>query len=216
MSRRPHRRKPGQYRSREPVREPYDVVLIVCEREKTEPLYLKRLCFIHHLSSANIEVVSADGSDPMSIVTFAAERAAGYDKVFCVFDRDGHANFDAAVQRITTLAAADHNIFGVVSWPCFEFWLLLHFLYSSKAYVASRGLSSCEIVIRDLKEHLSSYEKGRQAVYDELRPWQMTAIAHAVRLEQENLRTGSVNPSTRMHELVGYLMNLRQTEHWNE
>jgi hypothetical protein len=211
MSKRPLQRKPGQYRSREPVREPYDVVLIVCEGQKTEPLYLKRLCFIHKLSSANIEVVSAPGTDPMNIVTFAEERLSGYDRAYCVFDRDGHANFDAALGRISALAASGRNIFGIVSWPCFEFWLLLHFVYSSKSYTRSDRLSSCEAVIKDLKQHLPEYEKGRQSVYDELRPKQMTAIANAMRLAAENLQTGSVNPSTRMHELVDYLMNLRKS-----
>jgi hypothetical protein len=44
----------------------------------------------------------ADGSDPMSIITFAENAASrdNYDRIYCVFDRDEHTNYDATLQRI--------------------------------------------------------------------------------------------------------------------
>jgi hypothetical protein len=53
------RRGPETYVRRGPTREPYDVVLIVCEGAKTEPNYFKRLKLAYRLSNANIHVLQA-------------------------------------------------------------------------------------------------------------------------------------------------------------
>ena len=113
-------------------REPYDRVLIVTEGEKTEPLYFRELVFRYRINTANVRIVpSALGSDPVSVVTAAlkmrdAEERQGeqYDRVYCVFDRDSHENFDAATET-----ASRESIQVARSWPCFEYWLLLHYEY---------------------------------------------------------------------------------------
>ena len=95
------RRKPRSartYRRKEEVRESYDVVLIVCEGKKTEPEYFEGLKRAYRLSGANIKVVPGDGNDPVSIVKHALTeyRKGGYDRAFCVFDRDGPFGFAPA------------------------------------------------------------------------------------------------------------------------
>jgi RloB-like protein len=99
-------RRPESYRRRGPQREPHDSVLIVCEGGKTEPQYLDGLKQAFKLSSANIRVTSADGTDPVSIVRFAERLVngeGGYDRIYCVFDRDGHSNFSQAIRLIRQL-----------------------------------------------------------------------------------------------------------------
>lgn len=211
MATRPKYRKAPDYRRRAPTREPYDVVLIVCEGQKTEPLYLKRLCAAHRLSSANIEVLSSPGTDPMSIVTFAESRVHDdYDRIYCVFDRNGHQTYDAAMRRIRELSMNNpRRISAIVSWPCFELWLLLHFTYSSRPFDRTPRASACELVVTELRHHLPRYQKGLNSLYDELHSRQTTAMSHAARLATENDGTGTQNPSTTMHELVSYLLNLR-------
>jgi hypothetical protein len=180
------RRTAADYARRGPAREPYDLVLIVCEGAKTEPFYFDGLRVAERLSSANIKVTPADGSDPMSIVQYAERFIDAYDRVFCVFDRDGHANYDVALQRIAQSPyAQSKRLLAIPSWPCFELWMLLHFRYSSGAIV------------------------GRKATYNELLPRRASAMTHAIRLQKENARTGANNPSTRVHELIDYLLNLR-------
>ena len=203
--------RPSALLSRESKREPYDVVLIVCEGKKTEPLYLARLRQLHRLSSANIEIAPSPGRDPMNVVTYARQRAEAeeFDRTFCVFDRDGHAGYDRALRRVSELKAAGRNMTAITSWPCFEVWLLLHFVYTSRPFAPVMNTSACERVIRDLKTYIPHYEKGRAALYDDLLPFQNGAISRAQRLEQENSRTGTANPSTGMHNLVCYLTNLK-------
>ena len=199
------------YARRGPAREPYALVLIVCEGAKTEPNYFNGLRIAERLSSANIKVTPADGSDPMSIVQYAERFAAAYDKVFCVFDRDEHANYDAAVQRISQSSLGQTGqLVAITSWPCFELWMLLHFRYSSAAIAVAGGRTSGEMTCRELRRHIPEYQKGRKAIYGELLPRRATALTNAARLKQENSRTGTSNPSTRVHELVNYLLHLRQ------
>jgi hypothetical protein len=190
----------NSYKRRPPVRDPHDVVLIVCEGGKTEPNYLDRLRAVRRLSSANIRITPADGTDPMSVVKFAEKESARgeYDRVFCIFDRDEHATYDAALRRVAKLK----NFSAIISWPCFEIWLLLHFIYS--AAPRSRDEAYAEV-----RRHYPSYRKGSGTVFDDLSNKLDQAIQHAKRLMNENSISGSSNPATLMHELVEYLMKLR-------
>jgi hypothetical protein len=213
MSSMPRRRPLHPLLSRDPKREPYDVVLIVCEGQKTEPLYLRRLRQIHRLSSANIDIVSSPGQDPLSIVAHAEGRmnTEDFNRVFCVFDRDGHAGYDQALRRIRELKDAGKDISAITSWPCFEIWLLLHFVYTARPFQRVQNTSACDGVIRELRRHIPNYDKGLDGLYDNLLVHQQRAIAHAARLARENKDTGSVNPATNMHDLVAYLLGIKGT-----
>jgi RloB-like protein len=203
-------RQASSYARRPPQREPYDTVLIVCEGQKSEPTYFNALCFAYQLSSANVHVMPARGSDPISIVRFAEERMDDYDRVFCVFDRDGHANYDQALQRIARAAAGRAGKFkAVTSWPCFELWLLLHHRYSAAPFNAVGGESSCDRVLRELRQHIPNNGKGSRSVFADTAASLETAIRNAKQLARHNADTGSRNPATRVHELVEYLLALR-------
>jgi hypothetical protein len=205
-------RTAADYARRGPAREPYDLVLIVCEGEKTEPFYFSGLRSVERLSSANVKVTPADGSDPVSIVRYAEQLAADYDRVFCVFDRNGHANYDAALAKIAQSPLGQSGkLAAITSWPCFELWILLHFRYSSAAIMPAGRQSSCDVACRELQRHVPQYQKGRKTTYEELLPRRATALANARRLQRDNSQTGVTNPSTRVHELVDYLLRLRQT-----
>ena len=203
-------RTPLSYVRRGPVREPYDRVLIVCEGKKTEPHYFGGLRLHYRLSSANIEITPANGTDPMSIVAFAEARLDQYDRAFCVFDRDGHQNYDTAVARVAQSAKTNADkLVAITSWPCFELWILLHFDYIAAPFNRAGTKSSCERLISELLKHVPNYTKGQRPIYDLLVSKTPDAIRHAVRLQRENRQTGSTNPSTRVHELVKYLVALR-------
>src|SRR2546426_2633782 len=151
-------RSASGFRRRGATREPYDVVLIVCEGEKTEPEYLKGLQKLHRLSNANITIVSGDGNDPVSIVKHAidAYRKAGgdFNRVFCVFDRNGHANYQEALDLVANSALGKNGkLVAITSVPCFEIWILLHFGYTAAPFAVAGGRSACDNVIRAIREH---------------------------------------------------------------
>src|SRR6266852_3891068 len=204
------RRAARSYARRGPVRQPYDRVLIVCEGKKTEPYYFTGLRLHYRLSSANIEIMPANGTDPLSIVSFAEDRLGDYDRAFCVFDRDGHQNYDTAVAKVAqSMEGRTGKLVAITSWPCFEFWILLHFNYSAAPFNRAGEKSSCERVISKLAAHLPGYQKALKNIYDLLAPKTADAILNGQRLQRENARTDSTNPSTRVHELVQYLVDLK-------
>jgi RloB-like protein len=201
------------YRRRGPIREPYDVVLIVCEGKKTEPNYLRALRVAYGLSSVNVRIIPPPGNDPLTIVKFAIremERDAEYNRAYCVFDRDQHATYDAALRRIQKHRCGESRIIAAIpSIPCFEVWILLHYQYSSAAYVQVGGTSACTLVIRDVQKYLPQYAKGHE-VFSELSPTLDDALERAKRLERHNADTNSSNPATYMHHLVEYLIQLKR------
>lgn len=212
MARWKRARSAADYTRRGPVREPYDFVLIVCEGQKTEPNYLDGLRLSYRLSNANIRVMHPGGTDPMTLVQFAEAEMAreGYDRAYCVFDRDGHANYDAALVRLTVSEnGRAGKLFAITSVPCFEIWVLLHFKYTSAAFNSAGSQSACDKVLGEIKRHFADYTKGHPGVYGRLAERREQAVVHAARLEKENARTGSENPATKMHQLVTYLCNLK-------
>lgn len=214
-----HKRKARGARDlarRKARREPYAKVLIVCEGKKTEPYYLKGLRDHYGLNSANIEVTGDCGSDPLSILEHARqryreERDAGdpYDKVFCVFDKDAHGNYQQTLDAIQL--AKPKNVFeAIYSVPCFEYWLLLHFDYTTRPYATLPGNSACTQVLADLRRYMPAYEKGQPDIHELLVDQLDAAIANAQRSLQAALRNANDNPSTRVHELVDYLLNIKK------
>lgn len=185
-------------------------MLVVCEGEKTEPNYFKAIRTDYRLSSANIEVTPAQGTDPMTIVTFAEVRLKDYEQVFCVFDRDGHSAFARAVERIRTSEAGRAGRWhAITSTPCFEVWVLLHFKYTTASFVAAGARSACDNVAADVRRHLLSFTKGDPSVYQQTKDRIDNAIANAKKLATHNADTGSTNPATLVHELVDYLRKLK-------
>lgn len=199
-------------RRTKPEREPYDRVLIVTEGEKTEPLYFRGLIAAHRINTANVEVSpSTLGSDPFSIVETAVrirdeESSLGeqYDRVYCVFDKDSHTNFDDASKR-----ARSEDIRLARSWPCFEYWILLHFTYMRSPFQRTHNRSPCDNCISTLRQHIPDYLKTTIGIFDRLTPNLESAIEHAKQALNDAHSTGSNDPSTEVHLLVEYLQNVK-------
>lgn len=203
-----------KYKRKRPTREPYDVVLIVCEGKKTEPAYFNGIRLAYRLSSANVTAMqSGQGNDPMSVVTYAEKMAGSkkYDKVYCVFDRNGHAQYAAAIQRvIQSPLAKEGRLFAAQSVPCFELWILLHFQPWTAPFTVSGGRSACENAIRELQRYIPVYGKNFAGVFAFLKDRLDAAVTNGTALEAHNANTGSDNPSTFVHKLLECLRGLRQ------
>lgn len=214
MQKRVRTRNPrNRLRRDRPTREAYDRVLIVTEGQKTEPIYFSEFLEHYRLSSANIDVVG-EGADPRVVVRRALKlkrqekrRGDSYDRVYCVFDRNGHANFNTASED-----AQQNGIRLARSWPCFEYWLLLHFGYVRRPFVGSGGKSACENCTQDLRRHLQGYDKAASGVFALLSSRMEDAKVRARRALVDARNTSEHNPSTEVHELVEYLQDLADSE----
>ena len=206
-------RKAESLRRRQAMKAPYDVVLIVCEGEKTEPNYFSELKKAFRLSNANVRICGR-GSDPLSVVNFAIEtfrREPEFDRVYCVFDRDRHTRYNEALDMVRrTRLGKGSKIFAIPSIPCFEFWLLLHFIYTTRPFDAPSGDSICSRVIEELKKYLPEYQKGEQDIFNKMQDSLNDAITNASRVQQFHQTSGTDNPSTLVHSLVEYLRDLKK------
>lgn len=190
-------------------RDPSVRVLVVCEGSRTEPRYFSELRDFYELHTATVEV-SGTGADPRTVVRRAkqlrrqeARIGERYDEVFCVFDRDSHATFESACEeaRVARLKV-------IRSWPCFEYWLLLHFSYSRAPFVGSGESSACDRCIRELRSHWPDYRKATQGSFSRLASRLETATVRAVQAMEDADKTGERNPSTEVHRLVAHLASI--------
>lgn len=190
--------------------------LIVCEGTKTEPHYFRELLDDLCIRPQMVRIAPNDGVSPDRVVAHAltlyeedAESGDAYDAVYCVFDRDKHTTFDAAVQRIKDLSA-EKPLVGITSTPCFEVWLLLHFGYTDKPFHAAGKKSTGDQVVVTLKTKpgFRKYGKGQKGIYSQLKGDLDDALAHAEQLRKHCEATGSTNPATDIDKLVLELQKL--------
>ena len=200
-------------RRRRARRSSYDMVLIVCEGEKTEPNYFRALIDDFRLNTANVVVAeNTAGSSPGTVVDFALKtyrKEREYDRIYCVFDKDHHTTYYKALDRIKRANLNEgHSIIAITSIPCFEFWLLLHFVYTTKPFDIGHG-SICANVISDLKKHIPEYTKGDMNIYQATQKRLDNAIRNSKMVLSYCETAGTDMPSTMIHELVEYLKNLK-------
>lgn len=195
-----------------------DLVLIVCEGEKTEPIYLKEYLTDLGISKkkAEIEVTGECGSDPLSVVNLAITKfkSKNYDHIFCVIDRDKHQKFHDALTKLKNhkwtngrkeLKFKAKTYKAIVSVPCFEYWLLLHYKNTTKVFQGNgQNISPCKECIKDLKKSIPEYEKGSCEIYNTTKDKMEKAITRSrniLAIKREEYQ----NPITYFHELVEFL-----------
>lgn len=107
------------------------------------------------------------------------------DEIWCVIDHDERgreiARFNQWLRRTRRTRT---RIKAAVSVPCFEYWLLLHFTFTTRAYRGAGGRSACQQVIRELKRYVMDYDKTAKtaaATYDRCRDGLDTAMERASR-----------------------------------
>lgn len=198
-----------------PTREPNKRILIVCEGAKTEPNYFEELRRYLKLNLIHVKIANRGGA-PASVVGKAFQLVhdqkqaktddkkvaePGFDAVWCVFDVEcPHLNptFNQAVQT-----ADQHNFLLAISNPAFEFWYILHYEYTTRAY-ANGG---------EVKDHIRRYIPGyteSMPVFNRLIESTDIAYQRAKKLAGNHPQVGIrfPNPSTSVFLLVKELVDM--------
>ncbi|MFZ2169250.1 MAG: RloB family protein [Methylococcaceae bacterium] len=200
-------RTPASFNRPKSRLKPQPTVLVICEDTKSGKRYLEDASQ-HFRATVLVEITHCGKTDPLSIVKEAISRQGKFDRVFCAIDRDTHATFDEALN----LAKTSKKVGIIASYPCFEFWLLLHFGYNRKPYAAAGAHSAADLLIKDLRSHsvLENYDKGK--VLDVFKLMLENGFAEARRLApivlNEAIASDEMNPSTRLHELFDFFEKL--------
>lgn len=204
MSQRDRPRKPARATTRRPPRKR---ILVFCEGEATEPLYLNACKRWLQATAVHVEIADARGV-PLTLIKLAQEAkeaniaqarrdpSARYDEVWCVFDRDEHPGVEEALRR-----AHAQGIQTAYSNPCFELWLWLHF-------AESPGAQHRHMLQSKLGAHLAGYSRSAKRLTE---PWltQLRAGYEQAERRAERLCEGAAqmgeegrNPTTTVYRLT--------------
>lgn len=203
----------GDLRRPNPVHDPRSVILIVCEGKKTEPAYFNALCKKLRLTTVEVEIVGdACGSAPISVVDDALDRRTKrveashdlvsrpqYDSVWCVFDVESPGNNPSFAPAVNKATANGLNL--AISNPCFEFWILLHFVDTSRPF------QNCGEVISEIRKHYPNYAKGKNC-FESLDAKTATAIKLARKQIALKPTDKWPNPCTFAHKVVEELQTV--------
>ncbi|HWZ49115.1 MAG TPA: RloB family protein [Herbaspirillum sp.] len=201
-------RSAKSFERRKPQFKPRPTVLVVCEDSKSAKRYLEDATY-HFRINVTVEISHCGRTDPKGIVANAIERSAKFDRVFCAIDRDTHESFEAAIAT----ADAAEKVTVIASYPCFEFWYLLHFDYSRKPYRTAGNESAGDRLGADLRacEGMERYDKGaKKSVFDLLLDKLPVARHTASRVFQHAVDTKEMNPSTQVHTLIDFFEDLSE------
>lgn len=213
MAKHPRARSGRDLRRKAPKRLPYSRILIVCEGEKTEVNYFKEIQQEARISTVHVRVIHSPlGTEPQQIVEAAeAEflKSREFEKVYAVFDRDQHLTYanaiamaDARDGKLKNDEKKPVSFEAIVSVPCFELWLLLHF-------VNIMAPMHQHAAFAQLRVHLPGYEKSNTDTYAATLTNLAVATQRAMALKQRFGRLPGTDPYTDVHLLVDTLRKLK-------
>jgi RloB-like protein len=182
-------------------------IRIVCEGKNTEPKYLKAYLKDRNMDSTEAVRKPKDHS-PLGIAKEVTEQLKEARKskippeniyIFGVFDKDGHANVPNAIHKIEALAKKypAAKIGFAFSNPCFEFWILLHFVYTSKPF------AECDDAGDEVKKMLPTYDKTAQNI-DIFIPELLKKIPDAIKNARKSItKHWQLNPENSLYDPSG-------------
>ena len=203
MRRLEQRRRNTEQRKRNPF------VIIGCEgKNKTEKLYFKNF----NSRQCMIKFSKGNSTDPKGIVEDVIRfiknnqiELEENDKVYAVFDTDVGQNKQQQIEEAKRLAEAN-GVEIITSTPAFEIWFLVHFGYTTKAFVSNKALQD------ELEKQIPDYSKSNNT-YLTVKDLTGQAIKNAKRLEKYQLNEGQAldsenfNPYTGVYKVTEELIN---------
>lgn len=188
-----------QFPRRDGGRQYRRIIRVLTEGKVTEPGYIRML--ERRYLDVKIEIDPKDTGVPLTLVRLAREyqkqnkkRNPAYDEIWCIFDIDQHPNIEQAIQE-----ARDSGIHVVISNPCFELWLVLHYRDQTR-HIDGQAIQSLskKLGITDGKKIIDEAQGELLAKLDEAR-------LRAKDLENMHQRNGSKsweNPSSQVWRFV--------------
>ena len=202
-------RKSEALKRKGPTFKAQPTVLVICEDLQSSRKYFQDVAFHFRIK---VDVTHCGKTDPKNIVIEAIRNKNKYDHVFCAIDRDTHETFDEAMRLIR----AEPKITPIVSYPCFEYWLLLHFGPCRKPYASSGNRSAADNLIEDLRtyEGMENYAKGEvKDLFKSLRGSKFQeARKQGPLMLNAAIADDELNPSTRLHELIAFFEKISTLE----
>ncbi|MCB0728834.1 MAG: RloB domain-containing protein, partial [Ignavibacteriae bacterium] len=156
--------------------------MIICEGEKTEPLYFTGIKNDIRASALNIQISKRPKNSALQLVEEAIELKEiaksennEYDSIWIVIDKDSYSKFEETVSM-----AESNGINIAFSSISFEIWYLLHFKFTSKPW------SKYSDIEKELLKYIPDYYKSNSDMYEKLKDKTSTAITNAKKLREHH------------------------------
>jgi hypothetical protein len=165
------------------------------------------------LPTVHVSVIHSPlGTEPQQIVQGAVQeflKSKGFEKLYAVFDRDEHLTYANAIAMAEARDGKLRNdekelvsFEAVVSVPCFELWLLLHF-------ADMMAPTHRHVALAHLQQHVADYQKGKNGTYAATLANLAVATQRATVLKKRFSRLPGNDAYTDVHELVEVLTQLK-------
>lgn len=195
---------------RQGARTPRKIIGIFTEGEVTEREYLQGLMRELHIPKELVVFFESKHSDPKGLVDDAISEKkknrraskrgeAVIDEWWVVVDTEGgRPGMSDAIQ-----AARAHDICLVQSDPSFEFWLLMHFEFTTRLF------TDASEVISKLHSYMHEYNAGNKHVeFGLFSPNLAMAMRNAYRVRENHTKIGEASPRTDVDILIYEINNM--------
>ncbi len=194
-------------------REGLPAVLVVCEGRETEPNYILGLCEHLGVNTAAITLIRGDSvTDADGLVRKAQQRFrvdGYYDRVYVVCDGATGTLTRARQMAEKTLKSAEGKktrVELIASCPSIEYWLLLHFEYTSRPFATAGEVTA------ELRAHVTDYAKNDPEIFSKVMAGFELACRRAIQLKADLAASGATAPDTDMHLLAEQLGRMMRTK----
>jgi hypothetical protein len=198
---------------------PGDSFLIVTEGTVTEPIYFNLVKADLQLPAVRVKVIPGKASDPRHVIRTAADEAkeqvrrarkgglglnepSRFDHVWAVIDSDVAVR-NGIWNDVVQLASA-RGVTLAHSTPCFEFWLLLHFHYTTRGDLPDGDAAKSAVQHALGEDYGTAGDVACRAIASIIGRWP-EAVIHGERVRQHHLAAATpapANPSTEVDRLV--------------
>jgi hypothetical protein len=186
-------------------------LFIVCEGKKTEPNYFKQLIAQYNFRGkpVYVRVIDTIKNTPKELVDEAKKLIEiDEDEAWAVFDKNGYTKHHEVFGKAKAGKKKINIAFSSIS---FEFWLLLHFEYTTRPFYRAEEL----ITYLKQKGYFSEYNKADKDIFSPVRDKVPTAIKNAKKvrtfqIDANNFDTKAyqMNPYTNVDELLEAIDNI--------
>lgn len=185
------------------------VYQFVCEDSKSSQNYIQGFSSYFGLG---LETMSSNGTSARNVVKTAKTKAKFYKdnlipyKMYCVFDKDDD-DISVITKVIEECKKKDFR-YGY-SNPCYEYWLLLHYKSSNKAFTSAKECcSEClkAYNAEKSKEYNLTQLKAEKNIFD-IEDFK-TALKNADALSFDDIN----NTYTNMHDLLKQILREKKIE----
>lgn len=190
--------------------------ILILTEGLTEEIYFKTLK--KNLKLNSVEVLKSSYTDSNGIIQDAKSKGIKsvdnhneYNYIFCVFDLDTVKNkqflleieqYNRKYEKISS------SIYPILTFPCIEFWFILHYNCHSAPFSDGQNRSVGENTKVEFKKYQEEYHETSYKCIDDLALKYKTAMHNARVLMEQQMNCNSCNPVTNIHQLIMLLHNI--------